>query len=252
MKLISVLFPLTFATLQLIFSTAGEEIVQCKDLSKALSYQNLAGYKAFAKALADAQGQGNGGFGLNMWGTVVSREGKVCMVSRTGENPGDQWPGSRVISAQKANTANSFSLDGYALSTANLYNPTQPGNSLFGLQESNPVNAKLAYNGAWDKFGTSKDPMNGKRIGGVNVFGGGLALYKDGKVIGAIGVSGDSSCADHNIAWRVRKSLGLDTIPAGPAEDTDDRLIVGDHPFSHPDCGGAEISIGATLGSVLN
>jgi hypothetical protein len=33
-------------------------------------------------------------------------------------------------------------------------------------------------------FGSTKDPMVGKRIGGVNVFGGGLGLYKDGKRVG--------------------------------------------------------------------
>ena len=42
-------------------------------------------------------------------------------------------------------------------------------------------------------------------------FGGGLALYATGKVIrGGLGVSGDTSCADHFIAWRVRHILGLD------------------------------------------
>jgi hypothetical protein len=41
------------------------------------------------------------------------------------------------------------------------------------------------------------------RIGGVNVFSGGLALYNaKGVLIGGLGVSGDSSCADHNIGWR--------------------------------------------------
>ncbi len=60
---------------------------------------------------------------------------------------GDQWLGSRAISAQKANTANDFSLDGFALSTANLYSATQPGGSLFGLQESNPVNTDVVYGG---------------------------------------------------------------------------------------------------------
>ena len=29
-------------------------------------------------------------------------------------------------------------------------------------------------------------------------------------LVGGVGVSGDTSCADHNIAWRVRKLLGLD------------------------------------------
>ena len=74
-----------------------------------------------------------------MWGTVVNRDGVVCAVAFTGNNRGDQWPGSRVISAQKANTANAFSLPALALSTANLFTATQPGGSLFGLQASNPV-----------------------------------------------------------------------------------------------------------------
>src|SRR5690242_16656659 len=53
----------------------------------------------------------NGGLDLNMWATIVDRDGIVCAVTFTGEGRGDHWPGSRVISAQKANTANDFSLD---------------------------------------------------------------------------------------------------------------------------------------------
>jgi uncharacterized protein GlcG (DUF336 family) len=45
--------------------------------------------------------------------------------------------------------------------------------------------------------------MVGKQLGGGIVFGGGLALYSDNDVVGGLGVSGDTSCADHNIAWRV-------------------------------------------------
>ena len=53
----------------------------------------------------------------------------------------------------------------------------------------------------------------GGKIGGVNVFGGGLGLYGPGKkIVGGVGVSGDTSCADHNIAWRVRNNLGLDHL----------------------------------------
>ena len=62
--------------------------------------------------------------------------------------------------------------------------------------------------------------MCGKKVGGVNVFGGGLALYNsEGALVGAIGVSGDSSCADHNIAWRSRNNLGLDHLPGGVSGD---------------------------------
>jgi uncharacterized protein GlcG (DUF336 family) len=176
----------------------------------------LPDHGALKAALDAAQGVPNGGFGLEMWGTVVNRDGIVCAVAFTGGNRGDQWPGSRVISAQKANTANAFSLPGLALSTANLYSAVQPGGSLFGLQESNPVSTNVAYGGDPSNYGQANDPMVGGRIGGVNVFGGGLALYNsNGKLVGAIGVSGDSSCADHNIAWRTRSNLILDYVPAG-------------------------------------
>jgi Uncharacterized protein, possibly involved in utilization of glycolate and propanediol len=157
--------------------------------------------------------------GLNMWATVVDETGNVCWVTTSG-TPGamagnSEWLGSRVISAQKANTANAFSLDGYAISTANLYSAVQPGGSLYGLQASNPVDPAPAYAGNASKFGTISDPMRGKRIGGVNVFGGGLALYAGGKKIGALGVSGDTSCRDHAFAWRVRAALNMQPSGTG-------------------------------------
>ncbi len=198
----------------------------------------------------------NGGFDLNMWATVVATDGTVCGVTKTGEGLNDQWLGSRVISAQKANTANAFSLPGLALSTANLWAPTQPGGSLYGLQFSNPVDTETAYAGSEFDFGTvTYDPMVGNRVGGVNVFGGGLALYNSsGDLIGAIGVSGDSSCADHNIAWRVRDALGLDYVPSGVNSDGSDNIIfdleggVSPSGWGHPTCGGTtESSVNADI-----
>ena len=184
---------------------------------------SLPGYTALKNALIAATSAETSGLNNQMWGTIVDRDGVVCAVAFTGANRGAQWPGSRVISAQKANTANSFSLDsssnsngsgqpnGLALSTANLYSAVQPGGSLFGLQESNPVDTGVAYQGPSSQYGAAQDPMTGSKIGGVNVFGGGLALYATGKqIVGAVGVSGDTSCADHDIAWRVRHALGLD------------------------------------------
>ena len=175
-----------------------------------------------------------------MWATVVNRDGVVCAVAFTGDDRGDQWPGSRVISAQKANTANAFSLPGLALSTANIYSAVQPGGSLYGLQASNPVDTDVAYGGNPANNGQSNDPMVGGRIGGVNVFGGGLALYNaSGRLVGGIGVSGDSSCADHNIAWRTRNTLNLDHVPAGVSPDAHPQ---GQHRLRHhaagrPDAG---------------
>ena len=187
----------------------------------------LPGFGALKNALASATAVETSGLNNQMWATLVDRDGVVCAVAFSGVNRGAQWPGSRVISAQKANTANAFSLDassssngsgqpaGLALSTANLYSAVQPGGSLYGLQHSNPVATDAAYAGPSSSYGTSSDPMVRHKIGGVNVFGGGLGLYAKGhQLVGGVGLSGDTSCADHNIAWRVRNLLGLDHLAA--------------------------------------
>jgi uncharacterized protein GlcG (DUF336 family) len=187
--------------------------------------RGLPSHAALKAALDAATQAETSGLNNQMWATIVNRDGIVCAVAFSGVDRGAQWPGSRVISAQKANTANAFSLDassssngsgqatGLALSTANLYSAVQPGGSLFGLQHSNPVDPEVAYDGPASQFGTVADPMVNHAIGGVNVFGGGLALYARGaKIVGGVGVSGDTSCADHNIGWRVRHELHLDFL----------------------------------------
>ena len=202
--------------------------------------------------LTEVVRDGNGGlFKPNaMWATIVDRTGVVCAVARVG----DAWPGSRVISAQKASTANAFSNDRLALSTANLYSAVQPGGSLYGLQFSNPVDTGVAYRGNGAAYGTASDPMVGGRIGGVNVFGGGLALYQvKTQVLGALGVSGDSSCADHIIAWRIREKLQLDKIPGGVSPAADDNIIhdiaggLSKGGFGHPVCSPATQKIDSDL-----
>jgi hypothetical protein len=199
----------------------------------------LPGQAALKSALSGsitAASGANGGLGNNMWGTIVDTSGIVCAVAFSGTTYTSQWLGSRVISAQKANTANAFSLSntpagslfsgkGLALSTANLFTAVQPGGSLYGLQHSNPVETDVAYGNSAggqgnppagaSSFGTPSDPMVGQRVGGVNVFGGGLALYKGGVKVGAVGVSGDTSCTDHMVAWRTRNKLGLDGFGSG-------------------------------------
>src|SRR5262245_32794414 len=220
----------------------------------------LPDHAALTEALegaVDVGGTANGGLGNNMWATVVNRDGIVCAVTFTGAERGDQWPGSRVISAQKANTANAFSLAGFPLSTANIYSAVQPGGSLFGLQESNPVNVAVAYLGDPQLYGTAGDPMVTGKIGGVNVFGGGLALYNAaGALVGAIGVSGDTSCTDHIVAWKTRHALNLDNIPGGIAAGTDNIIfdIRGSNGnfssksgFGHPECGFGEAPIATAL-----
>jgi uncharacterized protein GlcG (DUF336 family) len=201
------------------------------------SCKGLPSQAALQAALTNAVAQDNGGLGFNMWATIVANDGTVCAVAVTGGSLTSQWLGSRVISAQKANTANDFNIgnDGrkgaFALSTANLYSAVQPGGSLYGLQHSNPVDPQIAYFGNSDLFGTAHDPLVGNRVGGVNVFGGGLGLYQtNGVKVGGVGVSGDTSCTDHWIAWRVRNTLQLDHLGTvgGPAA-----AFAGD--TTHPD-----------------
>jgi uncharacterized protein GlcG (DUF336 family) len=228
--------------------------------AQADNCRNLPSHSAVKKALAAAQAEANGGLGFHMWATVVDRDGVVCVVAFTGADRGDQWPGSRVISAQKANTANAFSLPKFALSTANLFSAVQPGQSLFGLQESNPVDTGAAYGGNAALFGAVNDPLKGRRVGGVNVFGGGLALYtQTGSIVGGLGVSGDTSCADHIIAWKVRHALNLDNVPAGVAGPDKDNIIhdvtvdagtghtVSKGGFGHPTCSAESTKIAGDL-----
>lgn len=196
-------------------SAAGSAVADGNSICSGLPSQ-----ATLQSALDGAVGAtGNNGLGFNMWGTIVANDGTVCAVAFSGSAYTSQWLGSRAISAQKANTANDFSLgkDGrkgaFALSTANLYSAVQPGGSLYGLQHSNPVDPEVAYQGQAFLFGTRNDPMVGNRVGGVNVFGGGLALYASGGVkLGGVGVSGDTSCTDHMVAWRVRNTLTLDHL----------------------------------------
>ncbi len=205
-------------TLVLLFTTTACLLAQD-------NCRGLPDHAALQAALSAATAAESSGLNNQMWATIVDRDGVVCAVAFSGVNRAAQWPGSRVISAQKANTANAFSLDfnsssngsgqpsGLALSTANLYSAVQPGGSLYGLQASNPVDTSVAYKGPSSAYGTKNDPMVGQKIGGVNVFGGGLGLYASGKkLVGGVGVSGDTSCADHNIAWRVRNLLKLDHL----------------------------------------
>jgi len=218
-------------------------------------------------ALDTAISQSNGGLNFDMWGTVVNRDGAVCAVVKSGytgtggssDSIVDPWPGSRVISAQKANTANAFSNANLALSTANVYSAVQPSGSLYGLQHSNPVDTRVAYRGNSANYGETNDGMNGLKVGGVNVFGGGLALYDvtTGDLVGAVGVSGDTSCADHNVAMRTRDELGFDWGPGGVDEQGTDNITYDNNvgtatdslegAFNHPICGFGEPAVNDTI-----
>jgi uncharacterized protein GlcG (DUF336 family) len=174
---------------------------------------------------------GNGGlFTPNrMWSAIVDRQGRLCSILSSSP---DAWPGSRAIAIAKASTANDFSNNKLALSTANLYGVTIPGGSLFGLNNSNPFNPV---------FDDPTTPAVGRVPGGIITFGGGVALYDNNQqVIGGLGISGDTSCADHAVAYRMRRLAGFDNIPGGVAPGNTDNIIYGNpvspNTFEQPHC----------------
>lgn len=217
--------------------------------------------RVLREVVAAGNKEANGGLGNHMWTVTVNRAGVVCTVAYSGESFGDQWPGSRAIAAQKAFAANAFSVPDFSLSTANLYWPAQPGKSLYGLETGNPVRVDLLYTGAAPDWGTPQDPLIGSRIGGSSNFAGGLALYSQGgELIGGLGLSGDESCTDHVIAWKVRHRLNLDNVPNGVTKDKNDNIIhdITTDPasgkeesasnYGHPSCSPAAREIAENLG----
>ena len=171
-----------------------------------------------AAVSAEASGLNN-----HMWATAVNRDGVVCAVAFSGTDRSAQWPISRVISAQKASQRR---LPGQGLVQQRLGAAGGTGplhrEPLLGhparrqplrptAQQPRGPGGGLQGPGVGLRRAQRSD--GGRPHRGVNVFGGGLGLYNaEKKVVGGVGVSGDTSCADHNIAWRVRHELGMDNL----------------------------------------
>jgi uncharacterized protein GlcG (DUF336 family) len=79
------------------------------------------------------------------------------------------WIGSIDISIKKAYTSRAFDI-----ATKDLATHSQSGDQFFGIHASND--------------------------GKIMIFAGGIPLKRDGKVVGAIGVSGGSGEQDHSVA----------------------------------------------------
>jgi uncharacterized protein GlcG (DUF336 family) len=163
------------------------------------------------------------------WAAIVNREGELCAVAVSTDDPSAPWPGSQAISKAKAYTANAFSTDTAPLSTARLYTLSQPGHSLWGIASGNPIDPNC--------LSTPSEPRGlGRVCGGTIAFGGGLPLYRDGKRLGGLGVSGDTACADHEIAKRIRSAAKLDP-PSGPgADDIVYQKLDPPSVYAHPLC----------------
>jgi uncharacterized protein GlcG (DUF336 family) len=203
----------------------GEPSAEADEATPAAVGDCPVGQAALRTALKKAVADDSSGFNNEMWAVVVDRGGVVCAVAFSGDDVEDQWLLSRQIAAAKAFTANGLSLDidgsgSGPLSTAQLFPLVQPGASLYGLAGGNPLDPEKAYKGSEGSFGGGNDPMLGERVGGTITFGGGLGLYTGGSnAVGGLGLSGDTACADHSIAWRIRSQLNL--VPTGQGDKID-------------------------------
>jgi len=186
--------------------------------------------KQFLAAAPSHGGEAGGLFhGTRMWAAVVNRDGDLCAFATSTDDPTQVWPGSQAIAKAKAYTANAFSLDALALSTAMLYTFTQPGHSLWGLNQSNLFNADFLAPPSGAGGG------RGQIAGGIITFGGGVALYAGSHVVGGVGISGDTACTDHEIAKRVRDEAGMNP-PGGEFVDDIQYSVEGPSVFAHPLC----------------
>lgn len=148
-----------------------------------------------------------------MWSAIVDGQGVLCSVVSI--DP-DAWPGSRSIAIAKAATAKQLQQQpARAIHRQPVFvHPTGqyraddedlPGRLVLRPQQLQPFNPDLQEQGA----GVREVP------GGIITFGSGVPLYERGRVIGGLGVSGDSACADHAVAFRMRKLADLDGTPGG-------------------------------------
>jgi uncharacterized protein GlcG (DUF336 family) len=108
-------------------------------------------------------------------------------------NMSDAWDGSISIAKAKAYTAMAFSSNQNALTSRTIGLLSQPGGPLWQIGNSNTRT-------------------------GLIEFPGGIPLYKDGKLVGAIGVSGDGVDQDENVAeagskgFEAPKGIRVDTV----------------------------------------
>jgi len=197
----------------------------CRDLPSATDLQEY-----LRRAPAEG-GEVGGLFGGKMeWAALVNRSGELCGVSVATEDAASAWPAGQALAKAKAYTANAFSTDTTPLSTARLYTLGMPGHSLWGAFGPN------AFNPACLETPQDAAATQGKICGGTVTVGGGVALYRNHRRIGGLGISGDTPCTDHEIAKRIRHVAQLDPDGGALADDIQYTVAGGASVFTHPVC----------------
>jgi uncharacterized protein GlcG (DUF336 family) len=159
------------------------------DVRKILAQAQAAAEKEVSLFRVNAEGKAPP---TRMHIIVVNRDGRLI-----GQNSmDDAWVGSISIAKAKAFTAVAFSSNENALTTRSIGILSQPGGPLWQIGNSNSAD-------------------------GIIEFPGGLPLYKDGELVGAIGVSGDGVDQDENVAgggaagFEAPSAIRVDTVTNG-------------------------------------
>src|SRR6185503_18848778 len=112
---------------------------------------------------------------------IVDRDGTLLAV----RSMSDAWVGSYDIAIAKGRTATFFSSYQNALTSRVIGDLSQPGQPLWQIGDSNQIGVSGGANSR----------------NGLVCFPGGVPLYKNGRLVGAIGVSGDGVNEDEHVAF---------------------------------------------------
>jgi len=143
--------------------------------------------------------------------SVVDRAGRALGTFR--QDDGTNF--SYDVSIQKARTANYFSDNDHAFTPRAigflsqqffpLASTKNSGGPLFRVQ--NALSLNILSGGG---FANPVDPANNPLANGMTIFPGGAPLYKDGVLVGAIGVSGDGVDQDDIITFAGTRGFRID------------------------------------------
>jgi len=212
----------------------GDPVAAAREAAARASCRDLPSANDLQECLRRAPAEGGevgGLFGGKMeWAALVNRNGELCGVAVASEDAASAWPAAQALAKAKAFTANAFSTDTQPFSTARLYTLMMPGHSLWGSSETNSFNPGCMV--APQEAASTQ----GRICGGTVTVGGGVPLYKNRRRIGGLGISGDTPCADHEIAKRIRHVAQLDPERGALADDISYSVAEGASVFTHPLC----------------
>ena len=196
----------------------------CKDLPSAADLKKLLKEAAAGREVGGLDG------GHSEWAAVVDRKGEICAVAVSTDDPTAAWPGSQAIAKAKAYTANAFSTDMVpAVDGASLHDGAAGALAVRrgGRQPLQPgLPADAGGQGRRPQAVRRHDRLRRRRC----------RCTRARPASGGLGASGDTACADHEMAKRMRDKAGLNPPDGALADDIWFTKTDGPSIFAHPLC----------------